>query len=99
MDRSTLPMLVLLPGMDGTGELFQPFVSALKHRCDTVVVTYPSDIPLSYEDLQAIARQALPTVQPPGFSGQPTADRHRAHPLAQSVVARPVCHHPIARSP
>jgi pimeloyl-ACP methyl ester carboxylesterase len=64
MNRSNLPTLVLLPGMDGTGELFEPFVSALGHACDVIVVTYPSDIPLSYEELQALARQSLPTDRP-----------------------------------
>lgn len=64
MDRSKLPTLVLLPGMDGTGELFEPFVSALGHACDVVVVAYPCDIPLNYEALQAIARQSLPTDRP-----------------------------------
>ncbi len=64
MDRSNLPTLVLLPGMDGTVELFEPFVSALKDVCDIVVVSYPCDIPLSYIELQAIARQSLPTDRP-----------------------------------
>jgi pimeloyl-ACP methyl ester carboxylesterase len=64
MNRSNLPTLVLLPGMDGTGELFQPFVAALKYACDTVVVTYPSNLPLNYAQLQALARQSLPTDRP-----------------------------------
>ncbi|WP_213936739.1 alpha/beta hydrolase [Pseudomonas sp. dw_612] len=64
MDRSNLPTLVLLPGMDGTSELFKPFVSALDHACDIVVVTYPCDIPLSYDELEAIARASLPTDRP-----------------------------------
>jgi pimeloyl-ACP methyl ester carboxylesterase len=64
MNQSNLPTLVLLPGMDGTGELFQPFVAALKNACDTLVVRYPSDNPLNYEALQAIARQSLPTDRP-----------------------------------
>lgn len=64
MNRSNLPTLVLLPGMDGTGELLQPFVAALKHACDTVVVTYPGDTPLNYEELQAIALKSLPTDRP-----------------------------------
>lgn len=64
MPRSNLPMLVLLPGMDGTGELFQPFIAALKNACDIVVVAYPCDIPLNYEALTAIAAESLPTDQP-----------------------------------
>jgi hypothetical protein len=34
--------LVLLPGMDGTGELFAPFVAALGKTTPVVVVSYPT---------------------------------------------------------
>lgn len=34
--------LILLPGLDGTGDLFRPFVEALA-ACPTQVVTYPVD--------------------------------------------------------
>lgn len=54
MNRSELPMLVLLPGMDGTGQLFSPLVSALGPDVETIIVRYPCDIPLSYEELEAI---------------------------------------------
>lgn len=64
MDRSKLPTLVLLPGMDGTGELFEPFVAALGHACDVIVVAYPCDIPLNYTQLQALVRQSLPADRP-----------------------------------
>lgn len=33
--------LVLLPGLDGTGKLFQPFISALPHDVRRQVVVYP----------------------------------------------------------
>lgn len=64
MERSKLPTLVLLPGMDGTGELFKPFMSAMQHACDIVVVSYPCDVPLSYGKLETIASQSLPTDRP-----------------------------------
>lgn len=64
MNQSILPTLVLLPGMDGTGELFTPFISALGNGCDTIIVTYPSDLPLSYAELETLARQSLPTDRP-----------------------------------
>jgi pimeloyl-[acyl-carrier protein] methyl ester esterase len=35
------PKLVLLPGMDGTGELFDPFVKALPRSFTTEIVRYP----------------------------------------------------------
>jgi pimeloyl-ACP methyl ester carboxylesterase len=56
--------LLLLPGMDGTGEFFDAFVKAL-HTVDpdisTVVVRYPTHQPLGYADLEAIARAAIPS--------------------------------------
>ncbi|QVW25282.1 alpha/beta hydrolase [Pseudomonas hormoni] len=64
MNRSELPTLVLLPGMDGTGQLFSPLVSALRPDIETIVVRYPCDIALSYEELEAIARKSLPTDRP-----------------------------------
>jgi pimeloyl-ACP methyl ester carboxylesterase len=52
--------LVLLPGMDGTGQLFDPFVTALKDEFEVSVVRYPNDEPLGYGELTSIARAALP---------------------------------------
>lgn len=52
--------VVLLPGMDGTGDLFAPFVAALGSSVRTVAVRYPTHLPLGYEALEAVARQALP---------------------------------------
>ncbi len=34
------PMLVLLPGLDGTGRLFRPFLDALPPNLDRVVINY-----------------------------------------------------------
>lgn len=53
--------LVLLPGMDGTGNLFDPFIAALKGGCKVRIVRYPADQALGYAELEAIARRALPT--------------------------------------
>lgn len=55
-----LPVLVLLPGMDGTGDLFAPLIAALDSRFETIVVRYPLDEPLVYPELLTIARAALP---------------------------------------
>jgi pimeloyl-ACP methyl ester carboxylesterase len=52
--------LVLLPGMDGTGSLFEPFISALGDAFEIVVVRYPAHAALGYAALEEIARQALP---------------------------------------
>jgi pimeloyl-ACP methyl ester carboxylesterase len=52
--------LVLLPGMDGTGQLFAPFLSALGSGVAVKVVRYPTREPLSYTELESVARAALP---------------------------------------
>ncbi len=56
--------LVLLPGMDGTGDLFEPFINALPPTLEAVVVRYPRDEPLGYSDLEALARKHLPADEP-----------------------------------
>jgi pimeloyl-ACP methyl ester carboxylesterase len=53
------PTLVLLPGLDGTGDLFEPLLTRLDTSLSAVVVRYPLE-PLDYEALTSIARRALP---------------------------------------
>lgn len=52
--------LVLLPGMDGTGTLFEPFVVALGGQVAVCVVRYPGDVPQGYDELARLAQAALP---------------------------------------
>ena len=54
---------MLLPGMDGTGELFAPLVEQLQGVVTPVVVSYPNSEPLGYIELTALARKALPQNQ------------------------------------
>lgn len=56
--------LVLLPGMDGTGELFQPLRDALGEDVTTIVVRYPSQGAQDYATLEACARRFLPAQGP-----------------------------------
>lgn len=53
--------LVLLPGMDGTGTLFEPFITALGQDVAVQVVSYPAVDALGYSELEAHARQSLPS--------------------------------------
>lgn len=74
--------LVLLPGMDGTGVLFDPFVKAIASHIDVKVVAYPTTC-TAYEDLVEIAACALPgeddfVILGESFSG----------PVAVSLAAR-----------
>lgn len=43
--------VVLLPGLDGTGDLFQPFLDAAPPDIECVVVRYPPDRVLGYSEL------------------------------------------------
>ena len=58
MSRTTL---VLLPGLDGTGDLFAPVVDALGPSVPTQIVRYPLSDASDYATCEAIARAALPT--------------------------------------
>jgi pimeloyl-ACP methyl ester carboxylesterase len=55
--------LVLLPGMDGTGELFAPLIEALHGDVQTIIVRYP-DRPLDYVEHTEFARERLPQDRP-----------------------------------
>lgn len=59
-----LPTLLLLPGMDGTGDLFAPFTEALGSAVNVKVVRYPLTEALSYAELASFARAALPADGP-----------------------------------
>jgi pimeloyl-ACP methyl ester carboxylesterase len=56
--------IVLLPGMDGTGDLFAPFIAALGPQHKVTVVRYPANQALGYAELESIARAALPSDGP-----------------------------------
>ena len=55
------PVLVLLPGMDGTGDLFDDFVAEVKDTFEIQVVRYPTHKSLDYAELEALVIQVLPT--------------------------------------
>lgn len=52
--------LVLLPGLDGTGSLFAPFLKALPRELAVSVISYPTDLPLDYSALEDFAARRLP---------------------------------------
>jgi len=52
--------LVLLPGMDGTGNLFQPFINEVPSDIDCTVISYPNNECLSYKELEAYVLDKLP---------------------------------------
>jgi pimeloyl-ACP methyl ester carboxylesterase len=56
--------LVLLPGMDGTGDLFDDFVAELGTECRSLVIRYPVDVPLGYAELGDLIQASLPPDEP-----------------------------------
>lgn len=63
-DVAAVRKLVLLPGMDGTGTLFGPFIEALPQSYEARPVSYPNDRPLSYSELAELVRGQLPVSEP-----------------------------------
>lgn len=77
--------LVLLPGMDGTGQLFSKFVSAMGDKAQTKIVCYPTHQSLDYPQLTDIARAAIPAEGPfvllgESFSGPVAINLAAEHP-------------------
>ena len=57
----TLPALVLLPGLDGTGELFSPFIAAARGTFELQVVRYDHAEDQSYVRLAQSVAPQLPS--------------------------------------
>lgn len=60
MDNHPAPTLVLLPGLDGTGRLFEPLTQELSGRVEHQVVAYPADKPLRVAEYAQLVAQHLP---------------------------------------
>ena len=75
--------LVLLPGMDGTGILFEPFLQALPPDLPVKVVAYPGHAPLSCEELESLVQTALPAQSPIVLLGESFSG-----PIAASLAAK-----------
>lgn len=83
MSTALRPILILLPGMDGTGTLFTPLLQALEPGWPVQVVHYPVDQPLDYPALVERVMQALPTDRPFVLLGESFSG-----PVAVAVAAR-----------
>jgi len=56
--------LVLLPGLDGTGQLFAGFLAALPDTFTATSVAYPANTFLSYAELRPFVSAAVPKAEP-----------------------------------
>ena len=61
--------LVLLPGLDGTGDLFARFVSQLPANIEPVVIRYPNQA-WGYEQLLPFVKEQLPVNEPFALLGE-----------------------------
>jgi pimeloyl-[acyl-carrier protein] methyl ester esterase len=57
-------MCVVLPGLDGTGQLLSEFCAALSTGLEIVTVRYPTDRCLSDSELETLIREAFPVSEP-----------------------------------
>ena len=57
-------VLVLLPGLDGSGLLFSPLLEQLEPNIATQIITYPPRDNLRYADLIELVRKQLPSPTP-----------------------------------
>ena len=74
--------IVLLPGMDGTGELLAGLAAQLSKERLVQIITYPADHPLGYDDLTASVLAKLPE-QPFVIVGESFSG-----PIAIEIAAR-----------
>jgi pimeloyl-ACP methyl ester carboxylesterase len=57
-------ILVVLPGMDGTGALLADFAEALRGKIKVHLITYPNNRVMTYEELGEFVQEQLPSPQP-----------------------------------
>ncbi|HEV2155993.1 alpha/beta hydrolase [Bradyrhizobium sp.] len=95
--------IVLLPGMDGTGELLRPLAERLSAHRSVQLVGYPTDCVLGYDQLAAYVGERLPSgrfvVLGESFSG-PIAIEIAATVtrVAGLVLASSFARHPLPAS-
>lgn len=92
MARKTQHHLLLLPGLDGSGALFEPLLEVLPSTIDATVVSYPPDRTLDYRQLLPSVREVMPwdcevVIVAESFAG-PLALRvaHAQRPNVRAVV-------------
>jgi len=82
--------LVLLPGLDGTGLMFEPFKNVFPNLEQLQIISYPVDQKLNYDELLEIVKKQLPKSQKfillaESFSG-PLAAKLLDHPNLHAAI-------------
>jgi pimeloyl-ACP methyl ester carboxylesterase len=84
--KPTPTLLIMLPGLDGTGKLLTNFIRELGDEIECRILPYPTHEPLGYEQLEQRVRAALPEDRPYVLMGESFGG-----PIAIRVAAdRPV---------
>lgn len=86
-EAQSLITLILLPGMDGTGELFESFIAALNPDIKTVVISYPKTGCLSYEALTELASAQIQGAQIPKDASYIILGESFSGPIAIALAA------------
>jgi len=76
------PLLILLPGLDGTGDFFAPLLEALNETVRTRVVRYPLNGATDYATCLKLATASLPVNEPYVLLGESFSG-----PIAISIAA------------
>jgi len=60
LDKVSSCTIVLLPGMNGTADLFADFIAAKPATFALLTLDFPVDVPLGYDELARLVRSRLP---------------------------------------
>ena len=83
--------IILLPGMDGTGALFRPFVRTAPSWANPIIVSYPTDTIMDYAALSEYAEQFIDFDKPfillgESFSGPVAIDIASRKPVKLTAL-------------
>jgi pimeloyl-[acyl-carrier protein] methyl ester esterase len=97
--------IILLPGMDGTGDLFRPLLSVIPSNVSTRVISYPTDQALSYRALfdlivEQLSGEREMVLVAESFSGPLALQFAAQHPsrIQAVVLCATFVHSPVPRA-
>jgi pimeloyl-ACP methyl ester carboxylesterase len=58
------PQFVILPGLNGTDRLLLNFKNTVSSSLDALIIAYPSDVPMSYDEYSDFIKERIPKDRP-----------------------------------